>query len=264
MSTGSRIAEANMVIRNSSTGRLTGAESPCATKPSSAGSGCGVCGLKGGCLPRGLVGSALQSFSGIARLRRKIQAGAPLFSRGSPLSAIYVVRAGTFKTFAVSRQGQSKITGFHLPGDILGLHALNARKYLFDAVALEESEVCVLPIERLEQMMDTTPALWREFVHVLSETISHDRRLLLMGCMDAEQRVSRLLLSLADRYQRLGYARQDLFLHMTRDDIASYLSLSSETVSRVISRLRRKGVIAVDQRHIAFTDAEQLATSASW
>jgi CRP/FNR family transcriptional regulator len=170
-----------MAIRNSSTDRLTGAESPRATKPSAAGSGCGGCSLKSGCLPRGLDASALQSFSEIARLKRKIQAGAPLFSTGTPLSAIYVVRAGTFKTLAVSRQGQSKITGFHLPGDILGLHALSAREYLFDAVALEESEVCVLPVERLEQMMDTMPALWREFVRVLSDTISRDRRLLLMG-----------------------------------------------------------------------------------
>jgi CRP/FNR family transcriptional regulator len=200
----------------------------------------------------------------LARLKRRIHGGALLFSAGSPLSAVYIVRSGTFKTLAVSREGQSKITGFHLPGDILGLHALSAREYLFDAVALEESEVCVLPIERLEHMLDTVPGLQRAFVRALSDAISRDKRLLLMGCMDAEQRVSRLLVSLADRYQRLGYAREDLFLHMTRDDIASYLSLSSETVSRVISRLRRKGLIAVDQRHIAFTDAERLATKATW
>ena len=253
-----------MQTPRSPTDRLTGAEAPSPTKPAPGCSGCDRCGLKSGCLPRGLGGAALQSFSEMARLKRKIHGGALLFSTGSPLSAVYIVRSGTFKILAVSREGQSKITGFYLPGDILGLHALSAREYLFDAVALEESEVCVLPIERLEHLLDEFPVLHREFVRVLSDTISRDRGLLLMGSMDAEQRVSRLLLSLADRYQRLGYAREDLLLHMTRDDIASYLSLSSETVSRVISRLRRKGVIAVDQRHIAFTDTERLVTTATW
>ena len=110
-----------------------------------------------------------------------------------------------------------------------------------------------LPIGELEYMLAHVPALQHEFIRTLSETISRDRRLLLMGCMDAEQRVARLLVSLADRYQRLGYAPQELLLHMTRDDIASYLCLSSETVSRVMTRLRQKGLL----RCISVTSASR-------
>jgi CRP/FNR family transcriptional regulator, anaerobic regulatory protein len=226
--------------------------------------GCEKCGLKSGCLPRALAANDLKTFSTLARLKRQIRPGALLFSAGNPLTGLYVVRTGTFKTVAISREGDPKITGFYLPGDVLGLHALSARTYLFDAIALEHSEVCVLPIRQLEGMLESIPQLQREFIRALSDTISRDRRLLLMGCMDAEQRVSRLLLSLADRYQRLGYAREELLLHMTRDDIASYLCLSSETVSRVISRLRRKGVLTVNQRHIGFTDCVRLAKTSAW
>jgi CRP/FNR family transcriptional regulator len=251
-------------LQAASTEALSGSESVANTRTHARCSGCETCGLKAGCLPRELGGSEAAAFSQMARGKRRVHPGAALFSAGTALSAVYVVRSGTFKTVAVSREGQPKITGFYLPGDVLGLHALSARAYLFDAIALEESEVCVLPILQLERMLAEVPALQREFIRTLSETISRDRRLLLMGCMDAEQRVSGLLVTLADRYQRLGYAREELLLHMTRDDIASYLCLSSETVSRVISRLRRKGLVAVHQRHIAFTDSGRLAKSSEW
>jgi CRP/FNR family transcriptional regulator len=251
-------------VEPGASGALTGNESPSNPESIASFRTCETCGLKSGCLPRALEAANLQTFSTMARLKRNIRHGSSLFSAGSPLTALYVVRTGTFKTVAISREGQPKITGFYLPGDVLGLHALSARAYLFDAIALEDSEVCVLPIRQLEHVLDSVPELQRELVRTLSETISRDRCLLLMGCMDAEQRVAKLLLNLADRYQRLGYAREELLLHMTRDDIASYLCLSSETVSRVISRLRRQGLITVDQRHIGFSDCARLAKTSAW
>jgi CRP/FNR family transcriptional regulator len=226
--------------------------------------GCALCSLKSGCLARDLTANDLDAFSGIVRLKRKISHSGPLFCAGDPLSAIYVVRSGTFKTVSVSREGHSKITGFYLPGDVLGLHAIAEGRYAFDAIALEDSEVCVLPLQQLESMACAVPALQRQFTRALSRAISVDHRMLLFGCMDAEQRVARLLLSLADRYHHLGYSGDALLLHMTRDDIASYLCLSSETVSRIFSRLQRKGVLTVHQRHIEFVDPGQLAEVSAW
>jgi len=220
--------------------------------------------LKSGCLPRELRQPDLEAFSKIASLKRKIRQGASLFSVGDTLAAIYVVRSGTFKTVSVSREGHPKITGFYLPGDVLGLDSISGGVYHFDAVALEDSEVCVVSVSQLESLASTVPALQKEFIRVLSEAISLNHQLLLLGCMDAEQRVSRLFLTLSERYNRLGYASNALLLHMTRDDIASYLCLSSETVSRVISRLRRKGLLTVDQRHIGFTDSSRLAEACAW
>jgi CRP/FNR family transcriptional regulator len=122
----------------------------------------------------------------------------------------------------------------------------------------------VLPIHQLETMACAVPALERQFIRTLSAALSRDHRLLLFGCMDAEHRVARLLLGLAERYHQLGYSGDALLLHMTRDDIASYLCLSSETVSRVISRLQRKGLLTVHQRHIEFSDAKRLDDAGAW
>jgi CRP/FNR family transcriptional regulator len=226
---------------------------------------CESCSLKSGCLPCALERAEFDSFSEMARLKRKVRPGVTLFVAGDPLTAVYVVRSGMFKTVTVSREGHPKITGFYLPGDVMGLDALNEDVYPFDAIALEHSEVCVLPIHQLESMACAVPALQKRFVRALSREISRDHGLLLLlGCMDAEQRVTRLLLSLAERYHRLGYASDALFLHMTRDEIASYLGLSSETVSRVMSRLQRKGLLTVHQRHIGFTNSAQLAETSAW
>jgi CRP/FNR family transcriptional regulator, anaerobic regulatory protein len=226
---------------------------------------CDSCSLRTGCLPRDLRTADLDAFSVMARLKRKIRHGASLFSTGDPLTAVYVVRSGTFKTVTVSRDGHPKITGFYLPGEAMGLDAISDRAYSFDAVALEDSEVCVLPIHQIESMVSAMPGLQKQLIRALSREISRDHGLMqLLGCMDAEQRVARFLLSLAERYHRLGYASDALLLHMTREEIASYLGLSSETVSRVISRLRRKGLLTVHQRHIGFTDSAQLTATSAW
>lgn len=223
-------------------------------------SACSFCSLRSGCLPRDLGQADLDSFSTIARLKRKIRRGASIFRAGDSLVAVYVVRSGTFKSTNVCRCGKQKITGFYLSGDMIGLDAFNDSVHPYDAIALEDSEVCVLPVHHLERMASAMPAIQRQLIRALSRDISRDHGLMqLLGCMDAEQRVARLLLNLVQRYHRLGYASDELFLHMTRDEIASYLDLSSETVSRVLSRLQSKGLLAVHQRHIQFTDPDRLA-----
>jgi CRP/FNR family transcriptional regulator len=216
-------------------------------------------------LPKTLGDADLEAFSAIARLKRKVARSARLFRAGEPLASLYVVRTGTFKTVTVSRHGRAKITGFYLPGDVMGLAGMDGGTYTADAVALEPGEVCVLPVQQLESMLHEMPGLLKEFVRALAAEITHDHGLItVLSCMDAEQRVARFLLSLAERYQRLGYARDTLLLHMTRDEIASYLGLSSETVSRTLTRMRRRGMLMVRQRQVRVTDYARLSAAAAW
>lgn len=201
----------------------------------------------------------------MARLKRRLHRGERLFRAGNAAASLYVVCSGTFKTVTVSHEGRSKTTGFHLPGDYLGLDAIAQGVYACDGMALEESAVCVLPVNSLLSLASAAPDLLRELVRVLSAEITRDHRLLaLLASMDAEQRVARFLLGLAERYHRLGYSKDALLLHMTREDIASYLGLSSETVSRIISRLRRRGVVTVRHRHIGLDDSGRLTKAADW
>lgn len=220
---------------------------------------CSSCCLKGVCLPCDLGRSELDRFDSIAAGKRRVARGAPLYHTGDRFESLYAVRSGAFKTVGVSRQGEEKITGFHLPGELLGLEAISSSRHGYSAVALEDSEVCILPFAQIERMAMSVPALQHQLLRVLSGDISRDQGLmLLLGSMTAEQRLAAFLLSLARRHQRLGFSASRFALRMTRDEIGNYLGLTLETVSRLLSRFQREGLVAVQQRDIELKSAERL------
>ena len=220
---------------------------------------CASCCLKFVCLPCDLKGSELSRFGEIATTRRRVPRGASLYHNGDRLESLYAVRSGAFKTVGVSRNGTEKITGFHLPGELLGLDAISNSRHGYSAVALEDSEVCVLPFAPLEKLAMSLPALQHQLLRLLSGDISRDQGLmLLLGSMTAEQRLAAFLTSLARRHQRLGFAADRFMLRMTREEIGNYLGLTLETVSRLLSRLQREGLIAVRQRDIEIRDKDRL------
>jgi CRP/FNR family transcriptional regulator len=226
--------------------------------PATAGA-CAACCVQGVCLPCNLSGSDLRRFSEIATAKRRVPRGTSLYHNGDRLDSLYAVRSGAFKTVGVSRDGAEKITGFHLPGELLGLDAIGASRHDYSAVALEDSEVCVVPFAQLEQAALTLPALQHQLLRLLSVDISRDHGLmLLLGSMTAEQRLAAFLLSLSRRYQRLGFAADRFMLRMTREEIGNYLGLTLETVSRLLSRFQREELIAVHQRDIELRNPGRL------
>jgi CRP/FNR family transcriptional regulator len=172
---------------------------------------------------------------------------------------LHAVKSGTFKTVGVSRNGDEKVTGFHLSGEMLGLEAISSGRHAYTAVALEDSEVCAIPFAALEKMALTVPTLQHRLFRVLSGDISRDQGLMLMlGSMSAEQRLAAFLLSLSRRYEHLGYAAARFTLRMTREEIGNYLGLTLETISRLFSKFQRDGLIGVRQREIEFRNAARL------
>ena len=220
---------------------------------------CSSCCLKGVCLPCDLGRSELDRFDEIATAKRRVPRGASLYHNGDRFDSLYAVRSGAFKTVGVSREGTEKITGFHLPGELLGLEAINGGRHGYNAVALEDSEVCIIPFAQLEQMALTLPALQHQLLRLVSGDISRDHGLmLLLGSMTAEQRLAAFLLSLARRHQRLGYAGDRFLLRMTREEIGNYLGLTLETVSRLLSRFQREELIGVHQRDVEIRARDRL------
>ena len=141
----------------------------------------------------------------------------------------------------------------------MGLDAINTRVHGYDAIALEDSEACVVPYTGLTQLALRVPELQASLLRILSGDISRDQGLmLLLGGMDAAQRLAAFLLSLSKRYERLGYAATRFSLRMTREEIGSYLGLTLETVSRLFSRLHREGLLSVHQREIELKDMAKL------
>lgn len=220
---------------------------------------CSSCCLKGVCLPCELGRSELERFDEIATAKRRVARGASLYHNGDRFESLYAVRSGAFKTVGTSRQGDEKITGFYLPGELLGLDAISGDRHGYNSVALEDSEVCIIPFAQLEQMAMSMPALQHQLLRLLSGDISRDQGLmLLLGSMSAEQRLAAFLLSLSRRHQRLGFAANRFMLRMTREEIGNYLGLTLETVSRMLSRFQREGLIAVQQREIELKNIDGL------
>jgi CRP/FNR family transcriptional regulator len=220
---------------------------------------CSSCCLQGVCLPSGMASAKLSEMDELTRVKRRVPRGSVLYRNGDAFDALYAVRSGSFKSVGFSRGGEEKVTGMHLPGEVMGLDAISKRQHGYDAVALEDSEVCVIPYARLTQLSMQIPELQAQLLRILSGDISRDQGLmLLLGGMDAEQRIAAFLLSLSRRYQNLGYAASRFSLRMTREEIGSYLGLTLETVSRLFSRLQRDGLIGAHQREVELKDVARL------
>ena len=220
---------------------------------------CSSCCLRGACLPSGLSAAEMTQFSEITASKRRVARGHTLYLVGDAFESLYAVRSGAFKTMSVSRHGEEKVTGFHMPGELLGLDAIHSGNHSFNAVALEDSEVCMIPFQRLERLAMGMPELQHQLLRLLSSDISRDHGLmLLLGSMTAEQRVAAFLLSLSKRHQRLGFSATHFVLRMTREEMGNYLGLTIETVSRLMSRFQREGLVALRQRDIEIKDSVRL------
>jgi len=220
---------------------------------------CSNCYVRNVCLPSNLRDDELIELDELIREKRKTVRGAALYRQGDILKSLYVVRSGAFKSVGAVGAENEKVTGLHLPGDILGLDAINGRVHGYGAVALEDSDVCVLPYAALTRLTLRIPTLQEHLLRALSGDIVRDRGLMLrLGSMSAEQRLAAFLVALSDRHQRLGYASSRFNMRMMRQEIASYLGLTVETVSRLFSRLQHDRVIEVRGREVQVKDVPGL------
>jgi CRP/FNR family transcriptional regulator len=179
--------------------------------------------------------------------KRKVKRGAALFRMGDSFDNLYAIRSGAFKSSVLLEDGREQVTGFKMVGELLGLDGIDTDEHMSDAVALEDSEVCVIPYARVIGLGREAPALANEINRTLSREIVHDQSVMaLLGTMQAEERVIVFLLSLAQRYEARGYATNEFVLRMTREEIGSYLGLKLETVSRAFSRLQSLGLLALE------------------
>jgi CRP/FNR family transcriptional regulator len=216
---------------------------------------CSSCNLRELCLPLGISNSELERLDALVDARRSVRHGETLFRIGDPFTALYAVRTGFFKTRVSAEDGRDQVTGFQMAGELLGLDGIGADRHTCDAVALEDSQVCVIPYERLEELSREFGELQRQFHKVMSREIVRDHGvMLLLGSMRAEERLAAFLLNLTQRLQARGFSPSALVLRMTREEIGSFLGLKLETVSRTFSKFQASGLLFVRQRHIRITD----------
>ena len=220
---------------------------------------CSQCNLRELCLPYGLSDPELDRLDELVGTRRKIKRHSHLYRSGDSFEAIYAIRTGFFKTDVLLEDGRDQVTGFQMAGEILGMDGISTEHHSCNAVALEDSEVCVIPFAKLEELSREVNALQHNFHKVMSREIVRDHGLMmLLGTMRAEERLAAFLLNMSQRFMARGYSPQEFHLRMTREEIGSYLGLKLETVSRAFSRFQEDGLVAVQQKHIRILDTPGL------
>ncbi|MEO8040725.1 MAG: fumarate/nitrate reduction transcriptional regulator Fnr [Betaproteobacteria bacterium] len=220
---------------------------------------CSTCGLKELCLPLGLTNEEVSRLDSLVSLRRPFRKGMTAYRAGDPFEALYTVRIGFFKTSVLLEDGRDQVTGFSMAGELLGMDGIGTDTHTCDAVALEDSELCVIPFARLEEMSRELPSLQSHFHKVMSREIVRDHGvMMLLGSMRAEERLAAFLSNLSQRFTARGYSASEFYLRMTREEIGSYLGLKLETVSRVFSKFQAEGLITVQHKHVRIIDIPRL------
>src|SRR5512134_2328384 len=220
---------------------------------------CTSCGLRAMCLPCGLRSDDLAEVDGVVYSRRRVMRGESLYRTADPFHALYAIRTGFFKSYLLADDGRTQVTGFQMPGDIVGLDGIDDDRHQQQVEALEDAEVCIMPYAQLEESASRNPVLQRRLHRMMSREIVREQGLLLLlGTMRAEARVAAFLLTLSQRFADRGYSPREFNLRMTREEIGSYLGLKLETVSRALSRFQDDGLIEVQQKHVRIVDIEGL------
>lgn len=220
---------------------------------------CSACNLRELCLPVGLSMPDLERLDALVAQRRLVPRGEDLFRAGERFNSVYAVRTGFFKTGLTMEDGREQVTGFQMTGELLGLDGISTDAHTVTATALEDSHVCVIPFEELENLSREFNDLQRQFHKIMSREIVRDHSvMLLLGSMRAEERLAAFLLNLVQRLHARGFSQSELILRMTREEIGSYLGMKLETVSRTFSKFVEEGIIEVKQRYVHIKDTDAL------
>ncbi len=220
---------------------------------------CSACNLHELCMPGGLSAEEVSKLDSLVAARRRVKKGEALFRAGDAFDALYAVRLGFFKTRVTAEDGRDQVTGFQMPGELLGLDGIATERHSVDAVALEDSEVCTIAYSDLERLSQEFVPLQHQFHKVMSrEIVRENGVMMLLGSMRAEERLATFLLNLANRFRSRGYSQAEFVLRMTREEIGSYLGLKLETVSRCFSRFADEGLLAVNNKSVRILDLDKL------
>ena len=217
---------------------------------------CSTCAFSQACLSEGMDKSGLMDLHMLVEHVGPFRAGEHIFREGDPFEAIAAVRAGTVKTYVIDREGREHVLGFHLPGEVIGLNAIDGEHYPCNAVALDTVMLCRFTFPKISVLAAQLPGLQRHLFRLLSRDIG--RAALLAGDWTADQRMAAFLIALSRRLAARGFSATRFQLTMARTDIANYLRLAPETVSRVLRRFQQDGLLQVDRRELELADRDRL------
>ena len=220
---------------------------------------CSNCHLRELCLPSGLGERDIERLDALMFARRRVKEGATLYREGDEFGFVYAVRSGTFKSGLMLRDGREQVTGFQMAGEVMGLDGVAHGRHATSATALEDAEICAIPYAQLSRLAVESPQLQAAISRLMAREIVQEHSLMmLLGSMNAEERVAAFLLNISQRMKARGYSASEFHLRMSRAEIGSYLGMKLETVSRTFSAFQQQRLLEVHKRHIRIVDLDGL------
>ena len=220
---------------------------------------CENCCLNRFCLANGLKAEEVATLNRITRQSRPFSRGAAIFRAGEELEALYVVRSGAVKIFTSAPDGVDQIIRFHLPGDLIGLDAMGSGRHTTTAVALDTTSVCIVPWSAVDSERSPLPVLQSQVLRIVgTELATENERMIMLAQRAALARLAAFLIHLSEQFRRRGFSATEFHLSMSRQEIANYLGLAIETVSRLFSQLQAEDLIDVSRRFVQIRRLEAL------
>ncbi len=217
---------------------------------------CSTCAFSAVCVENGYDKAQLRNLHVLVEHVGPYPEGAHLFREGDAFNAIAAVRGGTVKTYVIDTAGREQVLGFFLPGEVIGLNAISSNRYPCNAVALDSVTLCRFSFPNIAALAQRMPGLQRHLFRLMSQDIG--KAALLAGNYTADERMAAFLIALSRRYAARGFSAQRFRLTMSRTDIANYLRLAPETVSRVFRRFQDEKLIRVERRELEILDTSRV------
>lgn len=220
---------------------------------------CENCSLSKLCLPRNLTNPEIDILENAIEKTTKLKKKEHLFKSGDKMTNIYAIKSGAIKTSIANTHGNEQILGFHLPGDLVGFDGFSASTHSIDAEALDDTMVCALPVKELDRLCDLLPVIREEILHQVGDTLqSSNRMILTLGQMQTDERLANFLLTLSEHHAKRNFSRHEFQLSMSRRDIANYLGMAVETLSRLFSKFQDNAWISANHKTIILKDVAKL------
>lgn len=218
---------------------------------------CAACSVRGFALCSALEDWELDRLNAI-RMPSETPHGTTLFDEGAAADYVYNLTAGCMKLYKLLPDGRRQITGFVFPGDFLGL--AHDTEYVYAAEAVSDASLCKFKRSQLSGLFEEFPRLESRLLNMSrDELVEAHNQMLLLGRKTARERIASFLLMLSRRAEEFGIAANPVAVPMSRNDIGDYLGLTTETVSRTLTRLKNSGVIVINSdRKIDIVDRDSL------
>ncbi len=225
---------------------------------------CNQCSLGNICLPTALEKEEIDKLDMIVRRRRALSKNDHLYRCMDNFQSVYAIRSGHIKTYQVTEDGEEQVTGFYFPGEIVGLDGIGKNHYMNNAKALEKTAICEIPFHQFQQLTAEFPQLQMHFFQLMGKEITSDQQLItLLSKKTAEQRIATFILTISSRKSRHNQSSEHFTLPMSRTDIANYLGLTIETVSRIFSKLAKSDAITINNKNVQICDLNKLRVLAN-